>query len=325
MDHIGICVVGSINVDILIEVDAFANPNETVIGKRDFKLSQGGKGANQAAAAAAAGARVHMVARVGDDDWGRDAIRQLEALGIDCAHVGITPNATTGLAAIMVDAQGNNMITVAPGANMLLTPADVMRAESVIASSRALVLQLEVPIETVEAAITVARRHGVMVILNPAPAPRSQLRSLEGIDVMVPNEHEAASLAQLNGKTTATHVDDAAGPLLAAGVGHVIITEGARGCRVIGPGGATPIPPFKVDVLDTTGAGDVFCGFLAHALGTGRSIHDAAVEASAAAAISVTRAHARGQLPRRDEVVELIWRQRRPDMAREDKAGQAHG
>lgn len=321
MDQVGICVVGSINVDILIEVDVFANPNETVIGKRDFKLSQGGKGANQAAAAAAAGARVHMVARVGDDDWGRDAIRQLEAAGIDCAHVGITPNATTGLAAIMVDARGNNMITVAPGANMLLTPADVMQAEAVIASSRALVLQLEVPIETVEAAITVARRHGVMIILNPAPAPRNPLRSLEGIDVMVPNEHEAASLAQLDGGMEMVGMD-AAGPLLAAGVGHVIITEGARGCRVIDPGGTTLIPPFKVDARDTTGAGDVFCGFLAHALGAGRSIHDAAVEASAAAAISVTRAHARDQLPRRDEIVELMQRHARPDMERPDKAGQ---
>lgn len=322
MNHVGICVVGSINVDILIEVDTFANPNETVIGKRDFKLSQGGKGANQAAAAAAAGAKVHMVARVGDDDWGRDAVRQLEQAGVDCTHVDVTPNATTGLAAIMVDARGNNMITVASGANMLLSPADVMRAEAVIASSKVLVLQLEVPIETVEAAIAVARRHGVKIVLNPAPAPRVRLPSLAGIDVIVPNEHEAASLADLYGATGAPGAD-LADPLLATGVRHVIITEGARGCRVVDPASTQSIPAFKVDVLDTTGAGDVFCGFLACALGRGQSTYDAAAEASAAAAISVTRAHARGQLPRRDEIAELMRQQPLPARAHEIAAGRA--
>lgn len=306
MNPVGICVVGSINVDILIEVDTFAKPNETVIGKRDFTLAQGGKGANQAAAAAAAGATVHLVARVGSDDWGRDAIAQLEQAGVDCTHVAITPDATTGLAAIMVDAHGNNMITVASGANMLLSPADVMRAESVIASSRVLVLQLEVPVETVEAAIAVARKHQVTILLNPAPAPRARLASLAGVDVIVPNEHEAKNLAELYGSTPGT---DAAAALLGAGVGHVVVTEGSRGCRVVTPGASSSIPPFKVDAVDTTGAGDVFCGFLAHALGRGRSVQDAAIEASAAAAISVTRPHARGQLPRQDEVAELMREQ----------------
>lgn len=311
-DRVGICVVGSINVDILIEVEAFARPNETVIGKRDFTLSQGGKGANQAAAAAAAGAQVHMIARVGDDGWGREAIGHLEDAGVDCTHVDITPNAATGLAAIMVDAAGNNMITVASGANMLLSPEDVMRAEAVIASSKVLVLQLEVPTETVEAAIGVARRHDVMVVLNPAPAPREPLRSLDGIHVMVPNEHEAAGLARLHGQAEAD--TGAAAALIAAGVQHVVVTEGARGCRIFDADGATRIAPFKVEAVDTTGAGDVFCGFLAFALATGRSIRDAAVEASAAAAISVTRAQARGQLPRRTEVMDLMRRQPRPEM-----------
>jgi len=305
MDRVGICVVGSINVDILIEVDTFARPNETVIGKRDFTLAQGGKGANQAAAAAAAGAKVHLVARVGSDDWGRDAIAQLERAGVDCTHVDITPDATTGLAAIMVDARGNNMITVAPGANTLLSPADVMRAEAVIAASRVLVLQLEVPVETVETAIAIARKHQVMIVLNPAPAPRARLASLDGVDVIVPNEHEAVSLAELYGNPAA----DAAAALLAAGVGQVVITEGARGCRVVAPGASTSIPRFKVDAVDTTGAGDVFCGFLAHALGRGQSPREAAIEASAAAAISVTRPHARDRLPRRDEVAALMRQQ----------------
>lgn len=309
-DRVGICVVGSINVDILIEVDAFARPNETVIGNRDFILSQGGKGANQAAAAAAAGAHVHMIARVGDDDWGREAIGHLEDAGVDCAHVDITPHATTGLAAIMVDAGGNNMITVASGANMLLTPDDVMRAEAVIASSRVLLLQLEVPTETVEAAIAMAHRHDVMVVLNPAPAPRAPLRGVEGVHVLVPNEHEAAGLARLHAPAEAVDTA-AAGALIAAGVRHIVITEGARGCRVFDVGGVTPIAPFRVDAIDTTGAGDVFCGFLAFALATGRSIREAAVEASAAAAISVTRAQARSKLPRRHEVSELMRRQPR--------------
>jgi ribokinase len=318
-DRVGICVVGSINVDILIEVEAFAQPNETVIGKRDFTLSQGGKGANQAAAAAAAGAHVHMIARVGNDDWGREAIRHLEDAGVDCTHVDITPNATTGLAAIMVDAGGNNMITVASGANMLLSPDDVMRAQAVIASSRVLVLQLEVPTETVEAAIAVARSHDVMVVLNPAPAPREPLRGLDGVNVMVPNEHEAAGLARLHGSADATDTA-AATALIAAGVQHIVVTEGARGCRIFDADGATRIAPFRVDAVDTTGAGDVFCGFLAFALATNRSIREAAVEASAAAAISVTRAQARRQLPCRDEVRELMKQQSRLEMECEEAA-----
>ena len=126
------------------------------------------------------------------------------------------------------------------------------------------------------------------------------------MDVIVPNEHEAKNLAELYGSTPGT---DAAAALLGAGVGHVVVTEGSRGCRVVTPGASSSIPPFKVDAVDTTGAGDVFCGFLAHALGRGRSVQDAAIEASAAAAISVTRPHARGQLPRQDEVAELMREQ----------------
>lgn len=296
-----VAVVGSINADITINVAEFARRNETVIGQRDYILSQGGKGANQAAAAASAGIAVHMIARVGSDDLGTRAIESLKEAGVDCSWVTVTAGAATGLAAILVDSHGDNIISVAPGANGQLDATDVMAAESIIAQADALIVQLEVPLDAVEAAVRLAKAHGAVVILNPAPAPAGRLTFLSEVDILVPNQHEARHLAELYGAASATP-EEAARLLIAAGARNVVVTLGAEGCLVATSDSIQHVPPYRVAAVDSTGAGDVFCGFLTCAVTRGRPLIDAVREASAAAALSVTRPQARSQLPTQAEV-----------------------
>lgn len=301
-----IAVVGSINTDITINVATFAKPNETVIGSDNYILSQGGKGANQAAAAAASGAQVHMIAQVGDDDLGSQAIKSLQNVGVHCSHIKIADNSSTGLAAILVNKDGDNSITVAPGANNSLTPENITSAEDTIAESNCLILQLEIPLETVEAAISLAHKHGVPTILNPAPASKNKLPFLSQVDFLIPNEIEAYDMASLYGNTPKSP-EEAAKCLIGTGVKNIVITLGSKGCLIANTEGLLQrIKPYPVKAVDTTGAGDTFCGFLANALAQGKSLSDAAEEASAAASLSVTRPQARNQLPNQKEVSEFI-------------------
>jgi len=301
-----IAVVGSINTDITINVATFAKPNETVIGADNYILSQGGKGANQAAAAAASGAQVHMIAQVGDDDLGSQAIKSLKSAGVHCEHIKIADSSSTGLAAILVNQDGDNSITVAPGANNSLTPQNITAAKGIITQSDCLILQLEIPLETVEAAINLAHKNGVPTILNPAPASKKELPFLSQVDFLIPNEIEAYDMASLYGDTPKSP-EEAARCLIKAGVKNIVITLGSKGCLIANAEGLLQrIKPYPVKAVDTTGAGDTFCGFLANALSQGKPLATAAEEASAAASLSVTRPQARSQLPNQAEVSEFM-------------------
>lgn len=275
--------------------------HETVVGRGNFELSQGGKGANQAAAAAAAGAQVHMVGMVGRDDFGARAVEDLESRGIDCRYVLRTPNHSTGLATILLEPDGANAITVAPGANAALSTDDMRAAEPLFAECGIVMLQLEIPLETVLEAIRIARRCGALVMLNPAPAPAAALSCLADVDVLTPNELEAEAMTGIPADG-ADAPERAAVALQDAGVRQLVMTLGARGSLVAAAGYCVRVPAHRVDAVDTTGAGDVFSGFLAASLARGDALQDAVAMATAAAGIAVTRPGARSNLPTLTEV-----------------------
>ncbi len=262
-----IAVVGSANIDLTTFTDEFPRPGETIFG-RSFNLGFGGKGANQAFAARLCGANVAMVARVGDDLFGEATIRNFQSAGIDTTHVSISPGTSTGVAPIFVDASGQNRILVVKGANDLLTPADVNRAADVLTAADMIILQLEVPLETVYYTLRFARSRGIRTILNPAPAQTLDLAAIADADYVIPNETEAAAL-------TGIEVSDlesarvCAHKLLHAGLRRVIVTLGEKGSLLATSDGMQHIPPFSVQPIDTTGAGDAFIGSLARFLSSG--------------------------------------------------------
>ncbi len=296
-----ITVIGSINTDLTIRVPRFSIRNETVVGTGDYTISQGGKGANQAVTAAATGTPVFMVGKIGQDDFGDRALESLREAGVNCRHVTRTADHATGLATILVDDRGDNSITVAPGANACLSPEDIRAARALIAESHFILLQLEIPLPAVYEAIHIAKETGTQVILDPAPAPHAPLDGLEHVDYLTPNELEAEAMTGLSSQ-------EEGGPeaivdyLLKLGVKNVALTLGARGSLIANASGRHVIPAHRVTAVDSTGAGDVFTGFLATALIKGQSFEDAAKTASAAAALSVTRPQARANLPTWDEV-----------------------
>ncbi len=299
-----IVVVGSINMDLVTRTDNIPIPGETVIGG-DLQIIPGGKGANQAVAAARLGADVDMVGHVGNDVFAKQLKENLDADGVNQTYVtGV--EAASGVALIVVDASGQNSIVVAPGANGWLTPSDVEAAVDVIKSADVMLLQLEVPLETVFRAAQLAHESGVRVILNPAPAQPLPAELLQLVDVLVPNESEAAVL-------TGLAVDDeeglkpAATMLQSLGVAIVILTLGSRGALLAQDGKFTHFPPFTVaDVVDTTAAGDAFVGGLATAIAGGAPVGTAIPWGNAAGALAITRAGAQPSLPTRQKVVALL-------------------
>jgi ribokinase len=299
-------VVGSTNTDMTVRVPRIPTPGETAVG-RDFRVSGGGKGANQAIAAARAGASVRVVTALGTDDLGDRALASLSADGIDVTLVRRVPGIASGVALIVVDDAGENAIAVAAGANAELTAADVAPLADTIAPGDVLLLQLEIPLPAVIAAARLAKAAGAHVILNPAPAPDAPLPEalLEAVTLIVPNEHEAERLTGV-AVADAAGLAGAAAALHARGVPTVLITLGARGAYVSADGHTSHVPSFPATAIDTTAAGDVFCGALAVALTEGRPIDDAADFAAAAAAISVTRPGAQASAPRRDEIEALL-------------------
>ncbi|MFF1699016.1 ribokinase [Streptomyces sp. NPDC058257] len=292
MTHIA--VLGSTNMDLVAYVAKAPQRGETVTG-REFRTLPGGKGANQAVAAARAGAdAVSMIGAVGNDAYGTQLRAALEHSGVDTDLLR-TVEAATGTAHIVVDDEGGNAIVVIPGANATLTalaPGD----EGLIASADALLLQLEIPVDGVLAAAQAARGHGVRTILTPAPAQPLSPELLSSIDLLVPNEHEAATLTGL------TDAHDAARSLLSQ-VPEVVVTLGARG-SLYAARGADPVLVAAPDVtaVDTTGAGDTLVGALAVALAEGRSVPDALAWAASAAALSVQRTGASSSMPFRSEI-----------------------
>lgn len=295
-------VVGSSNTDMVVRTPHIPVPGETVMGG-DFLMNPGGKGANQAVAAARLGGDVTFVARVGADSFGTQARAGFERDGIRTAHVISDSAAPSGVALICVAASGENSIVVAPGANARLSPADVEAARPAFIGADWLLVQLEVPLPAVERAVDLAREHGVRVLLNPAPAPATPLPAalLASVDVLTPNQSEAAQLCGLPPGTDLSP-EDLARRLLARGVRQVVMTLGAAGGLVADASGCTRFAAAPVHAVDTTAAGDCFSGALAVALGEGQALPAAVRFAALAAGISVTRQGAQASLPTRAEV-----------------------
>ena len=303
-----IFVLGSFVVDLMCRAPHLPLPGETVFAG-PFRLGPGGKGSNQAIAAARAGAAVGFMTRVGEDDFAALARRTLQAEGIADTFVYATPEHATGAALIMVDENtAENAITVAVGACAQLTAADVAAAEAEIAASRIFLTQLETSLEATFAGLALARKHGVLTILNPAPVQPVTPAQLAGIDILTPNETEAAALTGLP-VTTPAEAEAAARQLLGWGVKNVLLTMGAQGVLVVNEGGATLVPAFAVDeVVDTTGAGDAFNGGLAAALAEGRPLLEAVRFGCAVAGLSVTQLGTAPAMPHRNEVEALLAR-----------------
>jgi ribokinase len=291
-----IVVVGSSNTDLIVQTDRIPKVGETVMGG-DLVTAAGGKGANQAVAAARLGTAVTLVGRTGQDMFGEQTLRVLQREGMDLTHFSADPSAPGGVALIVVDTGGQNIIAVAPGANQHVTPADVQGAASAFDGCQIVLLQLEVPMETVVAAARAGRQAGATVVLNPAPASPVPEELCSLIDICTPNEHEAALI------TGQSEPEAAAQALLERGPKTVIVTLGAAGV-LLAQAGQPPqrIPGFRVQAVDTTAAGDAFNGGLAAALARGRAVPEAVRYAQAVAALSVTRLGAQPSLPYAMEV-----------------------
>ena len=296
-----IIVIGSTNMDMVVKTSHIPTPGETVLSG-SFFMNPGGKGANQAVSVARLGGDVAFVSKVGNDVFGKQSTQLFEEEGIDIAHLLSDDTLPSGVALITVDQSGENSIVVASGANAGLTPADLEDALDKIAGAGIVLMQLEIPMETVHFAAIYAVKHGVKVILNPAPANTLPPKLLSCIDIITPNQSEAAMLSGIN-VTDAATAAQAAVAIHNLGVKSVIITMGAMGCVIYDKGEITVVPAQKVEAVDTTAAGDVFCGALAVALAEGGTLFDAVNFASRAAAISVTRMGAQPSIPYRKELI----------------------
>ncbi len=295
-----VVVVGSINMDLVVRAPRLPEAGETITGK-SFATVPGGKGANQAVAAARLGARTAMIGCVGGDAFGGELRRVLAADGIDCRAVREVSGVPTGVALIEVDDAGRNHIVVVPGGNGLLEVADVQRHEDLLAGAQAVVLQLEVPLPTVSWTAARARALGKLVVLNPAPAQSLPAELLAAADYLVPNEVEAGMLAGARVDSPAAAAE-AARRLRALGARNVIVTLGAAGVLSATAEEVRHHPARPVQAVDSTAAGDTFIGGLCAALVEGRPLDRAIAFAQAAAAISVTRPGAQTSIPRRAEV-----------------------
>ena len=281
-----VAVVGSANIDLTTFAERFPKPGETIFG-RSFNLGFGGKGANQAVAARLCGADVFMVARVGSDLFGPATIENFRKQGIDATYVKQVQGVSSGVAPIFVEPSGQNRILVVKGANDEIKPVDVDAAGDMLRSVDCIVLQFEIPVETVYYTIAFARKHGIRCILNPAPAQAVDMAALKELGYFVPNEHEAETITGAPVKT----VDDAkncAAKLLAGGVRRVIITLGANGALLAGHEGNEHVAAFPVNCIDSTGAGDAFIGSFAVFLGEGVPEKEAVRRANLYAALSTT-------------------------------------
>ncbi|MCJ7543076.1 MAG: ribokinase [Phycisphaerae bacterium] len=301
-----ILVVGSVNMDLAVRCPHIPAPGETVLGK-GLVISPGGKGANQAVAAARLGGKCVFVGRVGQDAFGEQLLAGLKAEGVDCSHVLVTDEAPTGMAMIVVDAKGENAIVVAGGANQCLTPDDVFSCEDLFAAASVVLLQLELPLPPVRAAIDLARRHHCKVILDPAPAQPALDEALLCVDIICPNGLEADTITGQGQANEERAAKSMASDLVARGAGAAVVTLGARGSVVVtADGHFYRVPAYKVSVVDTTAAGDAFAGALAVAVARGEHIRQAARFANAAGALACTKFGATSAMPTAAEVAALM-------------------
>ena len=308
-----IAVIGSANTDLTTFTDVFPRPGETLFG-RNFEMGFGGKGANQAVASRLCGAEVLMVAKVGGDLFGRATLDNFNSFGIDTRHVQIVADAPTGVAPIFVEPNGQNRIIVVKGANDRLTPADVDAAAADLRDVDAIILQFEIPLETVYHSIRFARAHHIRCIVNPAPAIPAELSALTAADIFIPNESEAELISGQPVRSDAQAAACAAA-LLESGFRRVVITLGARGSLVADAAGHTRVPAFPVSSVDTSGAGDAFIGSLAVFLAEGVPEQEALSRANLYAALSTTRVGTQKSFPRRADF-ETEWHRRKSGPSR---------
>ena len=295
-----ILVIGSSNTDMVVKTTKLPAPGETVIGGT-FLMNPGGKGANQAVAAARLAGTVTFVAKIGSDIFGQQAIDGFQREGIDTRHILTDADHPSGVALINVDAHGENCITVAPGANARLQPADVDAALQTALPDTLVLIQLEIPLPTVEYAIQQATKRGLRVILNPAPAQMLPADLFPNLFLITPNETEAEILTGIR-VTDESSAEQAALKLHQMGVANVIVTLGAKGAYLHTETGATVVRASPVTPVDTTAAGDCFNGALAVALSEGQTLPEAVTFACRVASISVTRMGAQASMPTRNEL-----------------------
>ncbi len=302
-----IAVVGSANVDLTTFSDRFPRPGETIFGQR-FDLGFGGKGANQAVAARLCGADVMMVAKLGNDLFGEATVKNFASLGIDTSYVRIVDGVSSGVAPIFVEPDGQNRIIVVKGANDLLKPADVDAAGEALKRVDTIVLQFEIPMETIAYTVEFARKNGIRCIVNPAPAQPIDAKQLNAADYFIPNETEAEVITGL----PVHSIDEArkcAGALLQQGFGRVILTLGSRGALLASAAGSELIAPFDVTPVDTTGAGDAFIGSFGVFLGAGLPEKEAVTRANLYAALSTTKVGTQKSFPTNAEFA-AEWKKR---------------
>ena len=292
-----ILVVGSYNTGLTVEVERVPKAGETLMGS-GYQEGPGGKGSNQAVAAKRLGARVRFIGCIGTDRFGDDALALWKREGVSHDRVKRVAN-PTGLGFVIVERSGLNAIVVNPGANLELSQGDIEAAEELFGECGTLLVQLEIPIDVVATASKMAKKHGALVIMNPAPAPHAKALDLSSVDIVAPNEHEFAVL------TGGGDLDVGAKRLLEAGPSAVVVTLGERGAYVATAGDSYRVPAPKVDVVDSTGAGDAFCGALGVALAEGEPLRQAVTFANYAGALTVTRKQVIPALPTRAEVDEF--------------------
>lgn len=307
MPHI--VVVGSLNMDLVVRVPHMPAPGETILGS-GFQTIPGGKGANQAVAAARMGAKVTMIGRVGKDNFGKSLIENLGKEGADINHVSTDAEVATGIAMITVDEAGQNSIVVASGANMSLTPEHILAAWENIKNIDAVVMPLEVSLDCVGEAVRLAKTSSATVVLNPAPAQLLSDDLLKQVDVLVPNESETSLLTGMS-VDTLEQAKAAANQLLSKGTGAVVLTLGDRGAMYLShKDDAQVIPAYSVNVVDTTAAGDAFVAALSVGIASGKSLADSTEMANAAGALTVTRMGAQPSVPTLAEVNKLLAKKR---------------
>ena len=293
-----VIVIGSSNIDFTATVDCLPTRGETILG-HDFAQSFGGKGANQAVAAARAGAQVVFLSKVGVDPNGTLVERHLAMQGLFRLAMLRDEQAPTGVAMILVDRAGDNQIVVIPGSNGCLTPDDIRENATLMDGARVLLLQMEIPMETVREAVTLAKRLDLITILNPAPACPLTSDILRWVDILTPNEGEARTL------TGSVDMTEAAQVLTTRGAGAVVVTRGAHGASLSRGRGVTHVPAFLVDAIDSTGAGDAFSGALACAMADGMPLEAAIEVANAAGALATTIRGAQESMPTKSEIDSL--------------------
>jgi ribokinase len=301
-----VVIVGGANTDYLVRGKTLPSPGETIEGDF-FQNAVGGKGANQAVAAARLGARVAFVGRVGNDDRGDSVIEELEKAGVDTTFMSRTDQKPTGVALVMVNENGEKQILTAPGANQDMRVDDVLRAAGAIRSAAVAVAQLEIPLNVVAAALEIADENRVRTVLDPAPAQPLDLALLRHVQIIRPNSAEARALTGIQSRSR-SGARQAAQTLLAKGVRAAVVQAGAKGNLVVWPDGERWLPHIPVQTVDATGAGDAFVGALAMRMSGGSDLVAAAIFANAAAALATTKLGAQASLPTYEEVEDLLKR-----------------